>query len=225
MPNRIIKETICTDEQIDGLSESAEILFYRLIVNADDYGLFDARLKLVASKCYPLKSIDIKSIQVDLACLQAVNLVFLYEVDGKPYGKLVTWERHQQVRAKRAKFPLPKTGSEIICNQLLANVPGIQSNPIQSNPAKRDSVQPDGFTEFYQKYPKKVGKPAALKAFKAAKINGHLPDVLSDIDKRMSNGEWSIDKSQFIPNPATYLNQRRWEDEATEVKTSLGVFL
>jgi len=132
VPNRIIKESICTSEQIDSLSQSAEILFYRLMVNCDDYGLFDARLKLVASKCYPLKSIEINSLRDDLASLQAANLVFLYEVDGKTYGKLTSWEKHQQVRAKRAKFPLPENGSEIICNQLIANVPGIQSNPIQS---------------------------------------------------------------------------------------------
>ena len=36
MPNRVIKESICTSEQIDALTPFEEITFYRLIVNADD---------------------------------------------------------------------------------------------------------------------------------------------------------------------------------------------
>ena len=80
----------------------------------------------------------------------------------------------------------------------------------------RQAASPDGFAVFYARYPKKVGRPAAEKAFKSAKVNGHLADLLSDIDARLSSGEWSDEKKQFIPNPATYLNQRRWEDERSE---------
>ena len=43
MPNRIIKESICTSENIDQLSPFCETVFYRLIVNVDDYGRIDAR--------------------------------------------------------------------------------------------------------------------------------------------------------------------------------------
>ena len=73
--------------------------------------------------------------------------------------------------------------------------------------------QPDGFESFWSAYPKKVGKPAALKAFRSAKINGHLPEVLADIGGKAQSDAWTKDGGQFVPNPATYLNQRRWEDE------------
>lgn len=73
-----------------------------------------------------------------------------------------------------------------------------------------EQTTPDGFDTFYQAYPKKVGKPAALKAYRAAKVNGHLPELLADIENRLNSGSWK--DIQFIPNPATYLNQRRWED-------------
>jgi hypothetical protein len=72
----------------------------------------------------------------------------------------------------------------------------------------------DEFNLFYEKYPKKVARPAALKAFKAAKVNGHLPELLADIDRRLSTSVWKLDQKQFIPNPASYLNGRRWEDES-----------
>ena len=67
--------------------------------------------------------------------------------------------------------------------------------------------------DFWLAYPNKVGKPAALKAFKSAKLNGHLPDVLADIERRKASEKWRKNGGEFVPNPATYLNQRRWEDE------------
>lgn len=144
MPNRIIKESICTSDEIDSLTPEQEVFFYRLMVNCDDFGLFDARPKIVASKCYPLKSVDTKHIQLMLDALQSIGLVRIYEVDGRPYLSLVKWSEHQQIRAKRSKYPTPEMGSDITCNQLIADAPVIQSNPIQSesNPNPKQSRAP-----------------------------------------------------------------------------------
>ena len=132
MPNRIIKESICTSEEIDHLTPEQEVFFYRLMVNVDDYGLLDARPKILASKCFPLKSIDSKKIEAWLQDLAEVGLIKRYEVEGLPYLAIAKWAQHQQIRAKRPKYPSPESGSAIICNQMQANVPVIQSNPIQS---------------------------------------------------------------------------------------------
>ena len=140
MPNRIIKESICTSEEIDILTPEQEVFFYRLMVVVDDFGLMDARLSILKAKCYPLKSIEINCIQMNLARLQEVGLVKLYQADGKPYLSIVNWAKHQQIRAKRAKYPTPECGSEITCNQLKSNVPVIQSNPILSLSGNPDPV-------------------------------------------------------------------------------------
>ena len=79
--------------------------------------------------------------------------------------------------------------------------------------------QPDGFESFWSAYPKKVGKPAAIKAFRSAKISGHLPDVLADIEDKAGSEAWTKAGGQFVPNPATYLNQRRWEDQIDSAKS------
>ena len=55
MPNRIIKESVCTSDSVDGLSWFEEVFFYRLIVNCDDYGRFDARPAVLKSRLFPLK--------------------------------------------------------------------------------------------------------------------------------------------------------------------------
>lgn len=74
----------------------------------------------------------------------------------------------------------------------------------------------EGFDQFWSVYPKKVSKPAALKAFKAAKINGHLPEVIADIEAKKESEGWKKNGGQYIPNPSTYLNNRKWEDGAEE---------
>lgn len=81
-----------------------------------------------------------------------------------------------------------------------------------------------GFDRFWTAYPRKVGKGAAEKAFSKAKINGHLADILSALDRQKQSEQWQRDGGQFIPHPATWLNQRRWEDgEPIENKPRLAL--
>ena len=84
---------------------------------------------------------------------------------------------------------------------------------------------PDGFDDFWKTYPKKVAKPAAIRAFKAARINGSLPNVLAHIRSMATSEGWAKSGGQFVPNPSTYLNQRRWEDEGSAEPASIGRFV
>jgi len=135
MPNRILKETICTSDNIDQLSAFHETVFYRLIVNCDDFGRLDARPKILASKLFPLKDIRANQMEDALRALTSAELVTLYEVDGKPFLQMKTWDRHQQIRAKKSKYPSPEDGviaSDINCNQVQADSCKCPRNPIQS---------------------------------------------------------------------------------------------
>lgn len=72
------------------------------------------------------------------------------------------------------------------------------------------------FDEFWSKYPKKVAKSSAKKAFE--KVSAPLETLLTAIDRQKCSEQWSKDNGQFIPNPATWLNQERWNDELPEAK-------
>lgn len=136
MPNRILKESICTSENVDELTAFQETFFYRMIVNCDDFGRMDARPKVLAARLFPLKNISAEQVQDSLHALHDAKLIFLYEVDGKPYLQMRTWNNHQQVRAKRSKYPSPAEGTkpkENICKQLISNDSKFPRNPIQSN--------------------------------------------------------------------------------------------
>jgi len=216
MPNRIIKESICTSDEIDALTAEEEVFFYRLMVNCDDFGLLDARPKILASKCYPLKSIDIKRIVKMIGALVEVGLVNLYKVDERPYLAIAKWSEHQQIRAKRPKFPQQKEGAAIKCNQLLSDAPVIQSNPIQSesnpNPIPQ-SDDCDGFDEFWFIYEKKGTKMQAHKSWKRLKPSLELQ--LKIYDSARSYVQATPDK-QYRKNAETWLNNQCWNDEITK---------
>ena len=70
------------------------------------------------------------------------------------------------------------------------------------------------FTRFWDAYPKKVGKQAAEKAFaKVKRPADTLALILKALDWQCKSEQWQKDGGQYIPNPATYINQGRWLDE------------
>lgn len=89
-----------------------------------------------------------------------------------------------------------------------------RNKPINSNTRRSAKSEiPEDFSRFYAVYPRKVSKPAALKAWRALKADAALADrIIADV-KRRCDTEWKGQEIQFIPHPSTYLNQRRWEDE------------
>ncbi len=124
MPNRILKESICTSENIDQLTDFQETFFYRLMVNCDDFGRFDARPKILSSRLYPLRSVPVETVEEALEALRSTGLIIIYLVDGHPYLQMRTWEKHQQKRATKSKYPDPAadifTAVDITCNQLIS---------------------------------------------------------------------------------------------------------
>ncbi|WP_343625390.1 hypothetical protein [Roseateles puraquae] len=76
------------------------------------------------------------------------------------------------------------------------------------------AVEPPGFEAFWSAYPRKVGKAAAVKAFaKVAPSEDLLRGMLGAVAEQRQSTQWVKDGGQFVPHPATWLNQQRWLDE------------
>lgn len=70
------------------------------------------------------------------------------------------------------------------------------------------------FEAYWSAYPRKVGKVVAQRSFMKLKVDEALLEkILSAIEKQKQSEQW---KKGIIPNPATWLNQARWEDEGPE---------
>ena len=84
-----------------------------------------------------------------------------------------------------------------------------------SNKTTKDiatKVADGAFEEFWQHYPKKVGKGQAQKTWDKLKIKV-IDEILNSLKWQRVCEQWQKDGGQFIPNPSTYLSQQRWLDE------------
>lgn len=73
------------------------------------------------------------------------------------------------------------------------------------------------FEVFWKSYPSKVGKDAARKAFEKRRPDDELLALMmAALDVQKCSERWTKDNGQYIPNPATWLNQGRWMDEDGE---------
>lgn len=74
------------------------------------------------------------------------------------------------------------------------------------------------FSQFWAAYPKKQGKGAAEKAWMKLKPSETLTNqMIQALELAKKCSQWNRDGGQYIPNPATWLNQKRWEDDYREV--------
>lgn len=116
MPNRVLSESVKRSEQIDQLSWFDEVVFYRALLTADDYGCLDGRPKLLKSDLFPTRDdVTRKAIEDSLAKLTSTDLLRAYEVSGKPYMLFPTWEKHQRIRRKKQKYPWPCGRENDVC--------------------------------------------------------------------------------------------------------------
>ena len=142
MPSRILKESICTSESLAYLSAEAEVLFYRLIVKADDFGLYYGSPKILASLLFPLNVPTEKKVSSWLAELVNGGLVATYRAeDGRQYLKLLSWDKHQNRRATKPKYPLPQEFDNT-CSQGVSSDNSDTCAQMQADSSVYDAIAP-----------------------------------------------------------------------------------
>lgn len=83
--------------------------------------------------------------------------------------------------------------------------------PQHSKPIR--TAQSNDFEQFWEAYPKKIGKKAALQAWNKAVDKPPVIDTIKAVEIAKKCEQWTRDNGQFIPNPSTWLNQGRWTDQ------------
>ena len=95
----------------------------------------------------------------------------------------------------------------------------LEGDSKRANPPNPPRGEGDTWTSafdiFWNGYPRKVGKPAALRAFKKAlkgKSDGQIAAIA--IGLNIWRDFWEADgtEDRHIPHPSTWLNQERWND-------------
>lgn len=76
------------------------------------------------------------------------------------------------------------------------------------------------FEQFWQVYPRRIGKADAVKAW--FQQNGSRPDIsviIGKVENLKRSRQWTTDGGRYIPHPATWLRRHGWDDEP-ETKTA-----
>lgn len=79
---------------------------------------------------------------------------------------------------------------------------------------KRGEINyPADFLAFYEKYPLHFNKREAYKAWEQVNAAEHLDDIIAALDWQPKLPGWLEDNGKFIPHPANWLKDHRWQDE------------
>ena len=104
---------------------------------------------------------------------------------------------------------------EKVTDPIEENFQDIKENNTRDN---NNPLTPTGeselFDEFWAAYPKHVAKKPARRAWDKLHADRDLLDaLLTALEWQTRTEAWQRDGGRYVPNPATWLNGRRWEDE------------
>ena len=109
---------------------------------------------------------------------------------------------------------MPKAEREQKPMQTDSPATATQAGPAQTA-SQSANITPNGFERFWQAYPRKADKRAALLAWKALRPDETLVNaMLSALAAQCESAPWKESGGRYIPHPAKWLSHRRWEDAA-----------
>ena len=73
------------------------------------------------------------------------------------------------------------------------------------------------FDAFWRAYPRKTGKGDARNKFAKALTKTTFETIMTALERVKGSAQWQRDGGQYIPHPATWLNQERWDDDPSAV--------
>jgi len=224
---RNIKPSIFKNELLGQADPMLTILFTSLWTLADREGRLEDRPLRIKAETFPYR--DLPLFNGYLTELQQLGFIDRYSVDGKAIIQIINFFKHQSPHSTEKVSELPEnhhpepiTVKEPLSNGEVTKQERPDSLIPDSLNLIPDSRKPrtsalDSFSAFWESYPNKTGKKKAKELWKRNKPI--LVDVLKAIAWQKKTDKW---KKGFIPNPTTWLNEERWEDEPLQTnKTDL----
>lgn len=217
---RMLNKRISKSKKFAALKNDRQRTLYMMTLpHLDCEGRIEGDPHIIKGQVCPyLNSHNLKSIENDLKALHQVGLILRYEIDGEVYIQVTQFDKFQSINKSReaaSHIPPPtpeqlQTNSGVTPDELRVN---ISLNELKANIRARAE---ELFPKFWELYPKKRAKSKALESWmKLDFSNGLFDKITSSLKAQIKSEDWKRDRGQYVPHPATWLNQRRWEDETT----------
>ncbi len=176
-------------------------------MKADDFGRFTSNPRLIKCLCFPLRDgLGDADIARALEDCEAAGLLRRYESAGKRCLEIRNF--NQRLRAFKSRYPAPP---ETVKKSTL------RKGTVKKAAAVTVGKMQEMFAQFWEAYPRKVGKRAAMDKWE--RLKPPLAQCLRAIEHQRQTAQWRKEGGQFIPHPVTWLNQGRWED-APKIETT-----
>lgn len=158
------------------------------------------QLRVTAAKAMEIISALVKAQLID----KAETGFAPHNWNGRQYKSDVSTDRVKRFR--NGKRNVSETVSETVCS--------VSVSDTVSKTSKKEETSDFEFEDFWNLWPNKVGKPAALRAFVSARKRAGLDAIVEGVFAYIR------DKPPDRPwlNPSTFLNQNRWEDQPAQVQ-------
>ena len=227
---RMLQNRISKSLKMASLSnDTVRLLYTWMLSHLDVNGNFYADPVMVNNLIFTRLGHSIETIASALDELAEKGLIIRYEINGERYLNYPDFQEKQPSLnpSKEGKTEIPElTDEALACARAVKEV-NINKNNIREGftvweklHKKNASVsqellqqKQEAFLIFYKAYPKKMNKKEAL----AKWMKADLPDIsiiLKAIEKQKVAVQWQ--NRQYIPYPATWINQERWTDEIKE---------
>jgi hypothetical protein len=199
---------------------------------ADCNGNFELDIPVILGKLKPNRpDLSVRKLETIFKTFENEGVAFVWnhnKVGQRQYvhwtgservGRLPRLSRRSNKYEKRLAPPLPQKEYEAYLQRFGETlfVSGTDTVGNQARASARamvtDRVRVTWFDKFWKAYPRKVGKPAAWTAWKKAYNTFDLSKLLAGLERWKATEQWQKEDGKFIPYPATFLNQRRWEDD------------
>lgn len=131
-------------------------------------------------------------------------------------GNHIRWHQKTGKRDPECEFcksviapdSLPDSGSESPPDRYT------RPDPSRPDPTTTTKTSPVRFEDFWKLYPRKIGKEAAAKAWKAAAKKADPSEIVTALRTQLPSLQMQrCTDGDYRPHPATWLNQGRWADE------------
>lgn len=229
---RTIKPELFLDEHLARLGELHQLVFIGLLPQADREGRLEDRpdrLRALIRPYHPKTRMD--TILTDLT---TAGFLIRYEVDRNHFIQICGFTKHQRPNSREPDSSIPPPPADVARVRARADVRGHTAAAVEGKgrerkgtgtgterePSTRLTTRADapevvplvGFEAFWTAYPKKTHRQDAERAWqKLAPDDALARQIVAAVRVHAEHPAWRDTK--YVPNPATYLNGRRWDDE------------
>lgn len=209
----------------------ARLFFIAMWNYADDWGIGDGHPLRLLSFAFPndgTSDVEPRNFRHLASEVTECFDVAWYEVDGRAFYSIPSWEEHQRTEKKaKRKNPPPDQADFFLYQEESENPPpSVGNRPDGSGKGEvgkgsgkgEEKTSPpaawvsEGFDAAYARWPKKVERKQAFDRFKIALRTRELEGLVNDII-RFGDAYAQTTDRQFVPALGVWLRGERWTDD------------